>query len=64
MGVNVHRGTDIGVSEKFLHVLRRRPIGQEIARESVPLWHNKDKSENPCVARVKGDRELFPQRAA
>ena len=32
--------------------------------ESVPLWHNKDKSENPCVARVKGDRELFPQRAA
>ena len=50
MGVNVHRGIDIGVSEKFLHVLRRRPIGQEIARESVPLWHNKDKSENPCVA--------------
>ena len=33
-------------------------------RECMPLWHNKDKSENPCVARVKGDRELFPQRAA
>ena len=36
MGVNVHRGTDIGVSEKFLHVLGCRPIRQEIARESVP----------------------------
>ena len=32
--------------------------------ESVPLWHNKDKSENPCIARRKGDRELLPQRAA
>jgi len=36
VGVNVHRGTDIGVSEKFLHVLRRGPIGQEAACEGVP----------------------------
>ena len=25
--------------------------GQGMSGEGVPLWHNKDKSENPCVAR-------------
>ena len=27
------------------------PILQGYRGECVPLWHNKDKSENPCVAR-------------
>ena len=35
VGVDVHCGTDIRVSQQFLHVLRSRPIGQEVAREGV-----------------------------
>ena len=27
-----------------------RPILRKNSSVSVPLWHNKDKSENPCVA--------------
>ena len=54
MGVNVHRGTDIGVSEKFLHILRCGSIGQKIARESVPIGYNKDKSGSSLFARVSG----------
>ena len=50
VGVDVHRSTDVRVPQQFLHVLRSGPIGQEIACEGVPLWHNKDKSENPCGA--------------
>mgnify|MGYP001050323719 CR=1 FL=1 len=50
VGVNVHRGTDVGVSQQLLYVLGRRPVGQEVAGERVPLWHNKDKPEKPCGA--------------
>ena len=35
MGVNVHRGTDIGVAQQFLHILGSRPVGKQIAREGV-----------------------------
>jgi len=31
VGVNVHRGTDVGVSQQLLHVLGSRPVGQEVA---------------------------------
>jgi len=40
VGVNVHRGTDVGVAQQLLHVLGSRPAGQEAAGERVPLWHN------------------------
>ncbi len=33
-------------------------------RECVPIGYNKDKSEIPVFARIYGDRELLPQRAA
>ena len=28
VGINVHRGTDIGVTQQLLHVLGSRPVGQ------------------------------------
>lgn len=31
VGVNVHRGTDVGVSEKLLHILWRCSVGKQIA---------------------------------
>ena len=50
MGVDIHRGTDIGVAQQLLHVLGSRPVGEQIARERMPLRYNKDKSENRCGA--------------
>ena len=50
MGIDVHGCVDIRVSQQLLHILGGRAVGEEIAGEGVPLWHNKDKSENPCVA--------------
>jgi hypothetical protein len=51
VGVDVHGRVDIRVSQQLLHILGGRAVGEKIAGEGVPLWHNKDKSENPCVAR-------------
>ena len=64
MGVDVQRGAAGNVANNGGQGLNIHPMFQGSGRKCVPLWHNKDKSENPCVARVKGDRELFPQRAA
>ena len=50
MGVDVHGRVDIRVSQQLLHILGGRAVGEKIAGKGVPLWHNKDKSENPCVA--------------
>ena len=36
VGVNVHRGTDIGMAQQLLHVLGSGPVGQEVAGERVP----------------------------
>ena len=36
MGVNVHRGTDVGVAQQLLHVLGSRPVGEQVTRERVP----------------------------
>ena len=35
MSVDVHGGADVGVSQKLLHVLRRCPVGEKVARERV-----------------------------
>ena len=50
MGVVVQRHGDIGVAHD---VLQRFGIHAGVCHtgtERVPLWHNKDKSENPCGA--------------
>ena len=36
MGVNVHRGTDIGVAQQLLHVLGCRSVGEKVTCERVP----------------------------
>ena len=35
VSVNVHRGTDVGVSEKLLHILWRCSVGKQIACKCV-----------------------------
>ena len=50
MGVVVQRHGDVGVAHD---VLQRFGIHTGVCHtgtERVPLWHNKDKSENPCGA--------------
>ena len=51
MGVIVQRHGDVGVAHD---VLQRFGIHTGVCHtgaECVPLWHNKDKPENPCGAR-------------
>ena len=35
VSVDVHGGTDVGVSQKLLHVLRRCPIREQVTRERM-----------------------------
>lgn len=35
VGVNVHRGTDVGMAQQLLHVLGCRTVGEQIAGERV-----------------------------
>ena len=39
-------------------------VGDQKAGVAVPIGYNKDKSENLVISRVKGNKELLPQRAA
>ena len=39
-----------GVAQVTLHRFYAVPVLKRKDCEGVPLWHNKDKSENPCVA--------------
>ena len=55
MGIDVHRGTDIRVSEKLLHFLGRGPVGQKITCEGV-TEHMKMK--------IRQALYLIPYRAA
>ena len=54
VSVDVHCGTDIRVSEKFLHIFRLCAAGQQIACVGVPLRYNYDKPEKPRISRVFG----------
>ena len=57
MGVDIHGGTDVGMSQQFLNGLRGRPIGEQITRERVPLRYNNDKPEESRI--FKGFSLIF-----
>ena len=52
MGVDVGSGREGAVAQPNLDLLHRNAVAQQQAGTGVPLWHNKDKSENPCDATV------------
>lgn len=51
VGVDLARGGGGGVAQSLADVEQGRALGGGHGGEGVPLWHNKDKSENPCGAR-------------
>ena len=50
VSINVGGGGEGAVAQPDLYLFHRDAVTQQKAGTSVPLWHNKDKSENPCVA--------------
>jgi hypothetical protein len=52
MGVSIQRKTRGKMSQHMGQRLDVDAILQGNCGKSVPLWHNKDKSENPCVATI------------
>ena len=50
MGIHVQGEIGGGVAQVLLHSLDIIPVPDGHRGVGVPLWHNKDKSENPCVA--------------
>ena len=50
MGVGVQGEPSRVVAQHPGDGLDVHSVLQRQGRERVPLWHNKDKSENPCVA--------------
>ena len=50
MGIGARCLLDVGVSKETLHDPNVYLLFCPSGGECVPLWHNKDKSENPCVA--------------
>ena len=65
MGVDVQRGAAGNVANNGGQGLNIHPMFQGSGRKCVPLWHNKDKSENPCVARSwRFVLILFPLKTA
>ena len=64
MGVGVQREGRLGVAQDTGQGLGVHAAGQRMGGEGVPLRYNKDKSGIPLFARVKGNKELLPQRAA
>ena len=51
VGVGVQGEGCLGVTQDTGEGLGIYPAGQGVSGEGVPLWHNKDKSENSCSAR-------------
>ena len=56
MTVYIQRKCRRSVAEVALHRLNIIPGSDGSNSERMPLWHNKDKSENPCIA------SEYPQR--
>ena len=56
MTIDVQGKSGGSVAQVSLHGLNVVPAFYRCHGVRVPLWHNKDKSENPCVARE------YPQR--
>ena len=50
MAVDVKRGADLSVAEPLADRQNVDALGNQKAGLRVPLWHNKDKSENPVFA--------------
>ena len=50
MPIGLERRLHVLMPQTFAHQQDRRVQPDEERRVGVPLWHNKDKSENPCVA--------------
>ena len=65
VGVDVQRGSGGDMSNDGGQGLYIHPILQGHGGKGVPLWHNKDKSENPCGARSwRFVLILFPLKTA
>ena len=50
VGVDIHSSVKVSVAKDLLDDLDIDAVLKQAGCESMPLWHNKDKSENPCVA--------------
>ena len=50
MGIDVCCSREVAVAQPLLDFFHGHPVFQQQTGTSMPLWHNKDKSENPCVA--------------
>lgn len=50
MGVYPEGHVHGAVARQVLDLLDVKPRLKQPGHIGVPLWHNKDKSENPCVA--------------
>ena len=47
MAVDIGGHLNVGMAHPLLHVLEGKACVDEQAGAAMPLWHNKDKSENP-----------------
>ncbi len=50
MSVDIGGHLDVGMAHPFLNIFEGKSGVDQQAGTAVPLWHNKDKSENPCDA--------------
>ena len=50
VGVGIQREPCAVVPQHTGHRLYIHPVEQGCGRKRMPLWHNKDKPENPCGA--------------
>ena len=51
MSVNIQREGGGSVAQVGLNGLDIIPVLERQDRKRMPLWHNKDESKNPCIAR-------------
>ncbi len=65
VGVGAEGESGVVVTQHTADCFHVYPILECQGREGVPLWHNKDKPENPCVARSwRLALILFPLKTA
>ena len=59
VGVDIRRRGDITVPQPALNILDVAASPVEQGRHTVPLWHNKDKSDNPLRRNGLNGLSLF-----